>query len=971
MTELESKIENLKAPKRSGNECSASFEVPAKAKKSGAKDSERITGLDMRWVFDAKPSTAGVKKGKGDVVASDSTKKNTIKTDTEKLPRKKFYPYDGKKVLTSIEFWVRGYNVQSGKKVYGPWAHKALKPAKPDPPKSVSLSYDASNGRVTPKYVSEHPDGKKEVHDTQVWVAVDKGAKLYDGVAYTDETKTLTAKNVSGATTLGIGKYIKVTGKARNRGLGGKSDMKAANDLYICHPNPPVCGTPTLNYATKGVLSTAGIIVPIKNSGVVQDGKTKVNPTTVKLFRLKNSQTEDDATSAAGASGWTEVTSDDGVTKGLTDTWAEAVSDEGKYTWYRAAAIRDGYTTYGTPVRAKCIDVLSSSTTAGAASIDSVEIGADGKSAKVTLSGKQANDEGYEVSWSTAKDAWESTDPPDTFETAGSALVVKGLEEGTAYFARARAFDLDSEGNHVYGTYSATVTFTPYTTPSTVALAAPATVERGRDVQFSWTYDTEAQQTEWQLLDESGNAAHSGTGPTCACVVTAEEYGDAASLTYTVRMTTGGGWAKSAPMTVAIADAPTCAVTASSTLTAQPLGFTVGSDKGDSVRVSVTALGSGGTGLHGDREQFAGDTVYSGEFSPTWTNGVASIELPRGLAFNNGADYRLDVVAIDAATGLESEPASAPFAVAWSRTATQPTGTVSVDADAKAVTVTVTAPSDAAIGDTFDLYRVTPDGERRIAQAQPFGTAITDRLAPYTHDGQGLRYIAVTRTADGDACISDDIEYELAGGQLRFDWGGGDYVELPYNIKMEDEFSKDSEVRKHMDGTRQAYWNDGVTRKATLSTDIVRFRDEEQQELVRSMLQHAGSVFVRTPDGMAYAADVQPGTIERSFGSSAVGMSFKAVEHDLTDEDRPSEADIVQPTWTGGSLVSVGGTVYDNAGKFPLYDWRTIGRNGNTLYVYDPDGKVRNGNGTVQTNWTWDGEVLKNAQGTVINVTGE
>ena len=972
MTDLKTKMENVKAPTRKGSECTAKFEVPAKAKKSGAKDDTRVTGVDMRWVFDADPKTKGIKKGKGDVIASDSSKKNTVKSDTEKLPRKQFHPYAGKPVLKTIEFWVRGYNTQNSKKHYGPWKHKSLKVKKPDKPKSVTLTYTATGtngGKVTPGYTSEHPDGAKEVYSTQVWCYVDKAtSKLYDGVEYKDVTKTLTPVAVSGATTLGIGAFKKVIAEARNRGLGGNSE-KVSKTTYICHPNPPTCDEPEIVYATPNTLATASVRVPITVNPVM-DGKTAIRPTTVKLQRLKNSTSENDPASAAASSGWTDVTDGSGSISGLTDTWANAHSDDDKYTWYRAVSIRDGYTVQGVPRRAKRLDSLSSSTTAGVAYISALSSEADGHSVKLTLAGKQADDEGYEVSWSTEKDAWSSTKPPETFTTTGSTITVKDLEESVRYYFRARAYDLDSEGSFVFGQYSSIYEKTPYSTPNSVALSCPQTVERGKDVQYTWTYDTDAQQTAWKLVDDSGKIAYDGDGSACAYAVTAEQYGDASSLTYHVEMTTGGGWAKSATRTVNIADAPTCSVSASATLAAQPLSISVSSDSGDRARVSVTALGTSGTGLYGDREQFAGDTVFSGEFAPAYSNGSATVTLPRGLAFHNGADYRIDVTTIDTSTGLESEPQSAGFSVSWSRTATQPTGSITVDATSKWATVTISAPTGVAVGDVFDLYRVTPDGERRIAENQPFGTVITDKLAPYTHNGANLRYFAVTKTVDGDTCISDDIEYSLPCKALRFDWGGDSYVELPYNLKLEDEFSKDSEVRKHMDGTSQAYWNDGVTRKSSLATDVIRL-DQQQQALVRDMLQHAGSVFVRTPDGMAYSADVQPGTIERSCGTSAMGMSFKATEHDLTDEGRPAEADIVQPAYSGGSLTSIGGTVYDNTGKYPLYDWRSIGYNNSTLYVYDPESKVRNGSGTVQTNWTWDGDVLKNAQGTVIDVTGD
>ena len=968
---INTKVKNLKTPTRKGNEVSTSWSIPAAAKKDSAKDDVRVDGLEMLWVFDADPKNKGRKAKKGDEVEKDLTNKDSQKSDKEKIPRKDFYPNTTVK-LNNAEFWIRCYNTENkrpnGKKKYfSSWQHKAIAFKVPDAPKSCSLSYNTSTGLVVPSYTSAHPDGKKEVYDTQVWVTCSDGSKPYDGTAYTDASKTLPGITRPGLNNLGIGAWRRFDMKCRNRGLKGNSTNVTAK-TYVCHPNAPTLGTISLS----GSGQSAMVRVGISNVGYALDGKTAIRPTTVTLQRLKNSSTENDAASAAAASGWEDVTSTGGNTDGLTDSWATAVSQAGKFTWYRAVAARAGYTTYGTPVQARVLNVVDSSTVAGAANIDSLTAGADGKSAKATLSGKQSDDVGYEVSWSSSSDAWESTEQPDTFETTGSSLVIKGLEEGTRYYVKARAFDLDSDGNRVYGDYSGVKDVTPQTTPSAVAMDCPDIVARGQAIQVTWTYDTDAQQEQWRLVDSAGNAMFSGRGSSCARTISPSEYGSASSLTLHVEMTTGGGWASSGPRTVTIADPPTCALTAPALLTAQPYGISVASDKGDQVRVVITSMGTTGTGLHGDREQFAGDTVYSGVFSPAWAGDprAATVTLPTGLAFHEGADYTVEAVCIDTPTGLESEPDAAGFEVAWAHQAEQPTGSAEVDAEAMSVTVTVEAPASAAMGDTFDLYRVTMDGERPIARNQPFGTSITDRLAPYTHDGEGLRYMAVTRTADGDTCASDDIEYSLASGMLRLDWGN-DHVELPCNLHLSDEFSKDSEVRKHVDGTSQAYWNEGVTRKASLDADLIRFEDREQQEMVRDMLQHAGSVFVRTPDGLAFAADVQPGTIQRDCNSSLVPVSLTAVEHDLTDEGRPAAADIVQPEWGGGALAALDGTVYDYAGKFPLYEWMFIGYNSSTLYAYSPDGKVYTGAGAEQAGWTWDGAVLKDANDSEVPVTPE
>ena len=960
MADLKKKVECLSAPKRTGMKVTAKWEVPSAC----------LNGQDMLWVFDANPKTAGIKKGKGDVLSRDNTNKNSQKSDTESISRKSFYPFKGKPKLLLAEFWVRGYNNQSGKRHYGPWVHRQLAFAKPAKP-SVGISYHPSTGVGTLTYETEHPDGAREVYDTLVTTIVD-GSKKADNAAYTNLVKSF-AYEVPQASSLGIGAFRKLSITAQNRGFYGASD-KATKSYYVCHPNPPVCGIPALVYATKGVLSTAMVRVPVTNVGYAKDGSYTIRPTQVKLQRLKNSTSATDADGAAAASGWADVDTDNGTTSGMSDTWADGVSDDGKFTWYRAVAIKDGYETPGKPVQAKCLDVLASSTATGRAKIDSLTPGADGTSLIAALSGKQSDDDGYEVSWSDASDAWDSTKPPEVFDTAASSLVIKGLTEGTVYYARARAFDYNASGDKIYGDYSDTASATPITTPSAVVLNVPEVTPRGSDIIMAWTYDTTAPQTAWRLVDSDGKVAYSGIGPVCSFAITPEMYGDASSLSYRLEMTTGGGWARSEQTEFGIADAPTCEVDASATLTAQPIGFTVSSDTGDTVTATVTALGSSGTGLHGDAQQYEGDTVYTGTFAPEWTEEdgerTASIELPSGLVLFDGASYRLDVVATDAETGLPSDAASHAFSIAWAHKAQQPTATILVNSTDKAATITVAAPTDYAYGDRFDLYRVTADGERRIASAQPFGTVITDRRAPYIHDGGTLRYLAVTRTADGDVCVSDDIDYALVGNALRFDWGDSS-VELPYGISMRDTISNDSETRKHLDGESEGYAESGYSRRSELSTQLVRLGDSEQKELVRAMLQHPGSVFVRTPDGLAFAANVTPGTLERSVDGAIEAVDFTAEEHALTDDDRPGEPDIVQPQWGGGALDIHNGIVYDADGGFPMDEWVFIGYADSMLYVADPEAVVRDADGEEMVDWEFDGLALYDENGDEVPVTEE
>ncbi len=972
---LKTAVTKLTVPTRKGAKASASWNVPAKAVKANAAGGVRFDGLEITWVFDAAPATKGLKKAKGDVLDRDSTGKEKTKSDSCTFDRKKFHPYKGKPKLVCIECWVRGYNTQLGKKVFGPWVHKSLKMEVPAAP-GVTLTYNSGNGRVTGSYTTTHPDGKKECLQTRCWFKVGSERKLA-GEAYTGASRSFTYE-VPSALNLGIGKYVYCMFSAKNQGLRGDS-ASTTKKLYVVHPNPGVLGDPDIVYAEKGVKETAMVRVPITSTGRVKvgtDSKKKPiwqYPTTVTLQRLKGVPTDNDPVSASQMDGWTDVMSDNGLTNGLSDTWAQGVSDVGLHTWYRLKSERDGYTVLSMPVCAKKLDVSQSSTVAGAANIDTISAGADGESIAITLSGKESDDEGYEVSWSDASDAWNSTEQPKTFETSASSLIIKGLKQGTRYYVKARAYDVDADGNHIYGKYSGMRDETPYTTPTTAVLSGDATTPRGSALQLSWTYDTDAPQAKWRLVRPDGTVFASGDGPTCAHTVTPDDYGDAASITLRVEMTTGGGWARSEERTFAFADAPTCSVSCAATLTAQPLSIEVESDTGDTVSVSLTALGASGSGIGGDRGQIDGDTVWSGLLTPEWDDSgssrTATVELPGGLALYNEASYVVRAFVADTVTGLESDASEAAVAVRWEHTASQPAVTVSAEEDDRSAAVSVEAPSDYRKGDRFDLYRNTADGERLIASNIPYGSTVVDRLAPFSSTGEGLSYVAVAKTSDGDTCASDDAGYSIRCRSLRFDWDDK-HVELPFNYAATDEFEKDSETRTHVDGTTTTHWNEAVTRSAELSTDTIRFKDAKHQALVRDMLNHAGSVFVRTPDGLAFAADVQAGSIERSYDTKVVGMSFRAVEHDLGDAGRPGEMDISVPQWGGGPVTVRDGVVYDSAGGFPMDSWAFVGHAQGELYVFDGE-SVRDGDGEAQDGWTWDGAALYDENGDPIELDPE
>lgn len=116
---------------------------------------------------------------------------------------------------------------------------------------------------------------------------------------------------------------------------------------------------------------------------------------------------------------------------------------------------------------------------------------------------------------------------------------------------------------------------------------------------------------------------------------------------------------------------------------------------------------------------------------------------------------------------------------------------------------------------------------------------------------------------------------------MRFDWSGGS-LELPYNISIGDSYTKDVEIRAHMDGSNDAYWNENITRTGSLSSDLIRLSQQEDIDLARALARYAGAVFVRTPDGSAYEADVQ--VSDMSTEGILTAIAIDATEIGLTQE---------------------------------------------------------------------------------------
>ena len=85
-----------------------------------------------------------------------------------------------------------------------------------------------------------------------------------------------------------------------------------------------------------------------------------------------------------------------------------------------------------------------------------------------------------------------------------------------------------------------------------------------------------------------------------------------------------------------------------------------------------------------------------------------------------------------------------------------------------------------------------------------------------------------------------------------------------------------------MDGSNDAYWNTNIDRSGSLQSDLIRLEQQEDIVAARALAHYAGAVFVRTPDGSAYEADVQISNM--STDGLLEAITIDATEIGLTDE---------------------------------------------------------------------------------------
>lgn len=909
-------VTGLSAPKRTtvgtGNHwMEATWKVPSSL--TNTKKGDRATGLYIDWWLgiEGKKDPKHISKTGNESLTSNKVNLNNIKAD-KLYTRESFYPYEGKPKLDYVTVGVIPFNSE-GK---GPIVKEKREfklpraPVISEPTFVTGGDEEPGLGEVVCTITTNAGTDYYEREDTKYIVSV------YHALTKKSDSTTVVAKDTSVSIrkdipyfqNLGYKDYVKVTIRAWARGYKGPSE-EAKREYYVSYPAQASID----NIKATGITSSDKCTIKLKTNSTVSHPVDRV-----KLEYLPNVEYAK-ASDIPGDAGWEETEiQDDAECTALSMGVAELLPDPGRHTWVRlktyhgAEAILYRYSEY--------MEVKDLYRPAATAEDDDITIisavpGADGESVVVQLAwNADGSDDstGTELSWAEEEDAWRSTKEPDTYEFAWSdgpypaegtaeyqdsaKITIKGLEEGINYYVKARRF---LEGDTTsYSKYSKPVVCMTNETPDAVVASCDRYVPVGESLPVYWTFSGKGIQTEWQIVaQDETTIVDKGENSLGSTQISGERLSSLAtdgSLTFRVEASAGSDFVQSDWMTVTIIDPPVLTLTAAAVLTAQWLSFSAAVTTLCDLSVVVSSQGASGQFPEGLKRQTAGDTIYSAILSPTWTenqgteNWTAEIALPPELDFWDLGNYTVAVTAIDRMTGLRSEEVPVNFAVAWENPAVSPEEAVElVPIDViddsgmhhQAVDIVLTPPVGSQESDVYDIYRMTGDGPRLIGRGFPLTYTARDEYAPFG-DAMTHYYRVALRTIDGDVEFAD-IEYVAEGSSLRFDWAGGS-LELPYNISIADKYKKDAEIRKHMDGSTDGYWNQNIERTASLATDVIRIDQQEDIAMVRQLARYAGPVFVRTPDGSAYEADVQ--ISDMSTEGPVMAIAIDATEIGLTQE---------------------------------------------------------------------------------------
>lgn len=902
-------VSKLSAPARqNGNRVmKATWNVPAKLTKDD--NAARATGLEIDWILgipgkDPKKVThTGNEK-----LATSSINLNNLKIGKTTYTRNSFFPVHSTRTLKSVTVKVTPTNGK-GK---GKSASATRSFEKPKAPVISAFSFNAETGELSCTITTDAGAGYRERYDTKYWMYVENTRTGRKGYAISPRSTTSTSFTVtydaSDYQQLSYSQYICVKVCAWARGFAGSSEQ-VTRTYYISYPAQATISS----IAISAKDSTGKATVGIKTNSTVAHPVDRV-----KLEYLPN-VTYANASEIPGDASPTETDIvDDAQCSALAIPVGDLIPDRGKYTWIRVkswhAAERVLYR-YSAWKRVTTLETPAATAADDDIVILSAAAGADGQSAVILLGWNadgQDDSTATELTWSTDEDAWRSTEDPDEYIFTWSdgvlthdevtyqdsaRISIKNLEEGERYFIRARRM-LEGDDETTYSSYSNKATVLTSEKPETVIANCDRYIPTGKSLSVYWTFSGNGLQTEWQIISDDGTVLAKGEDGIASTQISAErlaEFAQDGQITFHVETSTGSGFVRSEDHTVTIIDAPVVQVTAPAVLNVQPVSFTVAATQLCDLIVILSSQGAAGQFPDGIRRQTEGDTIHSDIYSPDWQEDTdtgeytATVQLPAGLDLWQNGNYTIEVTGISQSTQLQSEKVSAEFEIDWTHQAADPYDFITITAidetddegyHRMAAMIELTVPDEAAEADVYDIYRLTGDGAVLIGEGFPLEYTAYDEYTPFGAE-KSLAYRIAIRTADGDTEFAD-IPYEFENETLRLDWQSG-FLELPYNLSIADSYKKDVEIRAHLDGSTDGYWNQNIARTSSLSTDVIKLTQERDIEQARQLARYAGPVFIRTPEGTAYEADVQVSDMSAE-NKSLMAIAIDATETGLTQE---------------------------------------------------------------------------------------
>lgn len=497
---------------------------------------------------------------------------------------------------------------------------------------------------------------------------------------------------------------------------------------------------------------------------------------------------------------------------------------------------------------------------------------------------KDSND--TELTWSTNKNAWSSTQQPSKYtlnDTTRQQWRIANITSGNVWYFRVRFIDTDGD-DPIYSPYSDTVTLDLTSAPDKPVLSlSKATVKKGGEVRASWMYSCAdgvkqgaaelCQVTDVDTTPVYGEAfATAETGKSKTFKTTKWPTGQYyIALRVVSKKGKPSDWSDPVPLYVGVL--PTCSISATSinldatitdedqnertanVLDALPLTVTVtGAKAGGRTTLIIERLDA----YHVERPDGSYKDGYEGETIAIYAqDGEDEISLDKddliGI-FDDGAKYRM-IATAETGAG-QSEPAELLFEVHWDHQADVPTATVEIE-DGVAV-ITATAPESAEEGDTVDIYRLSSDNPQLIVQGGEFGTAYVD---PYPAIGPHGGYRVVDVTKYGDYITEDNqpawTDYEInldeRTGFIHFN---SESIPIQYNVDLSNSWTKDFKETQYLGGTVRGDWNPAVSRNQTVNM-VIPTDDMEGIKAMRRLADYPGICHVRTQDGSSFAADVQ------------------------------------------------------------------------------------------------------------------